>query len=365
MRAQLLLFICLISVPSAAQHCGWDSLHLIVVNVEDEETRQPINGLTLTLTDASRNPYIHKGNTNPSSLLKNYPQKDTLIFSQNLDTNTPRNPKDRIGEIAYSYYFLVVYFNNYQNIRKKAGDQIKIEDPTGKYRTRFIPLEPINIISLCGDYDNGTYMDKEIKTSLQWPFAFSPLTVIGKIADPIQIVQLESGSEYSGDSFFVSYYVNKDNVTVPAFFKKSATYCTVYELLADYNFGEIKMEDNDHYLAINSSHMFGSSNHSENSSNLCIVDLKQMSSVTFSTSYNEENWNEDSPLDKESCVCDIFIKNNQLHVKRTVSANFSYDLYEYIETGIYDIQNGAITRVKNSPLPVKINPKKKGNKTKK
>lgn len=184
MKIKLLMLFLIVTFYVKAQHCGWDFLDMIVIEVKDSTTDQRIDNLKLTLVNSAGNPYILDKNDwyfRPGlyeGLLYNYILYDTLTFNiQKSDTHiysgniskeigkTDRYGKDRHLVMAAGNYFLVNDGSNNWRYKNYLYN-IKIEDLSGKYPTTFIPLREENVIRLCSDYRSEQWKDKVIKLTI-------------------------------------------------------------------------------------------------------------------------------------------------------------------------------------------------------
>ena len=173
---KLQYFVLIIHLLSAsysrAQHCGWDSAYLIIVDVRDSVTGKIIDGLKIILTDSAGKPYTSEWNLNNYKNYNIYQGTDTLQFGQN-----HIKLKNGSAEMQYPFsfgidhYMLFVYPNNYPGFNADNTDLIHIVDPTGNYAAKSYPFSFNNILSLCTSMsiwrDKAVLEAREVKVILQ------------------------------------------------------------------------------------------------------------------------------------------------------------------------------------------------------
>lgn len=172
MKKVLFIFLVLYFAKSNAQHCGWDGIDIIIIEVTDGANKK-IDGLKLTLVDSMNCEYISNSQSTNKERWLNYHPGDTLIFQQSKLTDYKRSDLNRHLMAAKDNYFIIVYGNNFKREAKvKANaifDKIKIEDKTGTFATRYVPLKITDLHPLCDDYPIEKYFsdDKILHYTLQ------------------------------------------------------------------------------------------------------------------------------------------------------------------------------------------------------
>jgi hypothetical protein len=127
-----------------AQHCKWDLISAIIVEVRDNATGQIINGLDVSLTDSLGKPY---------KILPVGANK----FNQNKEDY--KKYSETGGPFAFDQHFYVLSLpaSDYPGLYRRGNALIEVKDKDGaknggEYTTKSVTFYPDNIVSLCTNH---------------------------------------------------------------------------------------------------------------------------------------------------------------------------------------------------------------------
>ncbi len=141
-----------------AQHCPYDFSSIIVLNVHAKNDTTVIPNLKIVMYDtagnlATRNKYQNNKWEKVIDYFWQNPAKTT--FKGYIDNNNPAENEKIRFPFAKRNYVLVV--SDYMDF---TGYKIAIEDPSGKYNTKYIDITNKGTYSLCGTYHREDYKDR-------------------------------------------------------------------------------------------------------------------------------------------------------------------------------------------------------------
>jgi hypothetical protein len=125
--------IFMVAASAWAQHCPFDGTAILVVDVRDAETREPIKGLRLTIVDEDGRQVLQKSQTHIGSEFTEVP----LVFIRNPARTDPDWRPYEFEKIRYSFagdnYILPL-----ARYRGEAARLIKVEDIDGEANGRYL-----------------------------------------------------------------------------------------------------------------------------------------------------------------------------------------------------------------------------------
>lgn len=142
MRQYYFLFLLFISIHSNAQQCGWGSYRAFVLDIRDENSNKPVNGLKVTLVDENGVPYEryhYKTDRNDNITERWY---EPLTFWENgkkkiiADQCTP--PTFVHVPFKDDYYVVLIKINN-SNSKASGRYWVKVEDVDGNRNQGIFP----------------------------------------------------------------------------------------------------------------------------------------------------------------------------------------------------------------------------------
>ena len=122
-------------------HCGYDFTTYLVANPIDATTKKIIDGLQITLVDASGNELI---NTNNEFSLIN--KDKALSFAKNYKVTLANSEVRWFYNICEDQYLLQLKANF---LPEESGYAVKITDSLNRYPTTIVPVYNTNLYVLC------------------------------------------------------------------------------------------------------------------------------------------------------------------------------------------------------------------------
>lgn len=178
---------------------------------------------------------------------------------------------------------------------------------------------------------------------------FTPLIVIGKIADKTKINQLKKGSDLKENSFFITNWTDKTNTLQKVLvYKKDKTYIVFKIPNEDETFNSFELSDNKNFITYTTDYKFGGRDHFEAKSHFQIIDLQNLTFLSINNLLQTEDWEEEKPVVVSKCECEIILKMNILSVKMKTSKNLGYKTYfdeNCISGGKYKIENKSLIKI--------------------
>ncbi|PBQ34147.1 hypothetical protein CNR22_21000 [Sphingobacteriaceae bacterium] len=143
-KTLLFLFLTLATVTlSRAQHCKWDQVSAIIVEVRDNATGQLVNGLDITLTDSLGKPYKMMA-------------AETVKFNQNKADH--KQYAETGGPFAFEQHFYVLSLtaSAYPHLYNHGNALIEVKDKdgakNGAFKPKSVSFYADNIVSLCTNH---------------------------------------------------------------------------------------------------------------------------------------------------------------------------------------------------------------------
>ena len=127
-------------------HCGYDFTSYIVIEPREDGKDKVIDGLKITLTD-----FLGLDLVNTNNQYSWTKTNEVLQFYKNykIDDKGEKVALDNPKAKWYFYFAKDAYLVSVNNEFQAEHFKIKIEDPSGVYRTTFIPLHSFNMYVLC------------------------------------------------------------------------------------------------------------------------------------------------------------------------------------------------------------------------
>ncbi len=164
----ILLFAALSFCSVRAQHCPFDGAGIIVISIHGPAGKASIEGLEVFLCDSSGNPFSRIPSTSGSfySFDCNFHQNPSrTTFKGYIDNNNPADPRIIRFPFAGSNYVLICS-RSYDTYKA----YVKVVDPQHRFfDSPAVKLLPIDVYSLCGNYDDPVYRSSKIEGRIYQP----------------------------------------------------------------------------------------------------------------------------------------------------------------------------------------------------